>query len=247
MDKMDNLENYKKDETKISFLHDSVSDKIFIYKSKYTKLYSIFGFYFLVKNNTEEKTQYTCHYSKQELSDIDVSKALRGSKTLKISDHNSYDSDIKVVVCEKGFLWYDKCNFNNTNKFEKTLLLFLIALAYNKKSNEILRKVSKSYKNNSFNEMINTRNEIYDFDLNCFFSNPVKQDRHQLYDIWSIIEKNYHVNDIHNEIKMQVVELTNLIESKKRYKFATRLTIIGLFLSAASLIGIIKDLKELFG
>ena len=260
IEKIEKFENLEKIEGKNLFLQDSVSDKISIYKfDEYQKIYSIFGFDFLVekeigktnfKSNLFKKnddTIYHCYYSKQELSDVEISKILRDSTTLQISENNSYDSDIKFVVCEKGFLWQDKYNFDNTDKFEKALLLFLIALAYNEKSAQILKNVSNSYKKSSYNEMIKTRNEIYNFDLNCFFTNPVKQNRHQLYDIWSIIEKNYHVVAIHNEIKMQVVELTNIIETIKKDKFARNIAIIGVCLGVLSLISAMKDFKELFG
>ena len=248
---------YENDELKKSkpvkngnFLHESISKQILVYEiDEYQKIYSIFGYHFLIVKETEnnktfnkifkkieQDTFYQAHYSTQILTDEEISKTLRNSMTLQISKNNTYDSDIKVVVCEKGFIWCNKYNFDNTNKFEMTLILFLIAISYNKKSTEILSDVSNSYQGKSYKEMIKTRDEIYDFDLKYFFENPVKQDRHQQYDIWKIIEKNYHIIDIHNEIKSRVVGLTNIIETNGKNKKTDTLTIIGLVISIISLI-----------
>lgn len=170
----------------VKFLKEGVGKKIFIYEiDKYQKVYSIFGFHFLIIkeienyesskifNKIEGLGPYYAYYSTENLSDEEISQKLRGSKTLKISEQNTYhnDNDIKVVVCEKGFIW---CNQHTAfeekklERFEMTLKLFLIAIAYNQKSTEILDSVYSSYQSKSYKTMIEIRDEIYGFDLNYF-------------------------------------------------------------------------------
>ena len=103
--------------------------------------------------------------------------------------------------------------------------------------------------------MILLRDEIYAFDLNCYFYNPVKQNKHQVYNIWNLISQNYDVKIKHDEIKSQVVDLTGIIELKHKsileenaQKSTTKLNIIMIILAAASFISIFKDeLKALIG
>ena len=102
--------------------------------------------------------------------------------------------------------------------------------------------------------MILLRDEIYAFDLNCYFYNPVKQNKHQVYNIWNLISQNYDVKIKHDEIKSQVVDLTTIIESKhkafleeKSKKNERKLTLIGIAIGIASLVSVFKDFKELFG
>lgn len=250
IDGCNELEKAKPVEKKeVQFLKEGIAKQIFVYEiDEYQKVYSIFGFHFSVvrdiKNYKTSKkcntSPYKAYYSTENLSDEEISQKLRGSKTLKISEQNTYhnDNDIKVVVCEKGFIW---CNQHTAfeekklERFEMTLKLFLIAIAYNQKSTEILDSVSSSYQSKSYKKMIEIRDEIYGFDLNYFFENPVKQDRHQQYDIWKIIQQNYHVIELHNEIKSRVVGLTNIIETKRKDTQKKWIAIFGLIISILSL------------
>ena len=164
------------------------------------------------------------------------------------------NSDIKVVFAESGFVVCSKLNLNAEDKFDRVLLLFLLSLAYNLKAEKLLQDVSNAYKNSSYEDMILLRDEIYAFDLNCYFYNPVKQNKHQVYNIWNLISENYDVKIKHDEIKSQVVDLTTIIESKhkafleeKSKKNERKLTLIGIAIGIASLVSVFKDFKELFG
>lgn len=268
------LEELQKNSIKHKFLYQSVKDEIILYEESENsniKIYCIFGFYFLIVkaldctfvdeiripdfNKLDDSQAYYGHYFDNLQADENISQSLRKSNTLKISNINCYDnSDIKVVFAESGFVVCSKLNFRAEGKFERVLLLFLLALAYNLKAEKLLQDVSKSYKNNSYEDMIKLRDEIYAFDLNCFFHNPVIQNKHQVYTIWNLIAQNYDVQVKHNEIKSQVSDLTNIIESKhkayleeKTRKNEKALTWIGLAIGLASLVSVFKDLKELLG
>ncbi|MBE0492680.1 MAG: hypothetical protein IBX44_10605 [Sulfurospirillum sp.] len=268
------IEQLQKNNIKHKFLYQSVKDEIALYEENQNsniKIYSFFGFYFLVvssqnKEITEsirigdfekldDSQAYYGHYFNSIQANETISQTLRNSNTLQISEKNSYDnSDINVVLSENGFVLCSKLNLSAEDKFERVLLLFLLALAYNLKAEKLLQEVSKSYKNNSYDNMIKLRDEIYAFDLNCFFHNPVIQNKHQVYTIWNLIAKNYDVQVKHNEIKSQVSDLTNIIESKhkafleeKTRKNEKALTWIGLAIGLASLVSVFKDLKELLG
>ena len=269
------LDELQKNSIKHKFLYQSVKDEIILYEeseSSNIKIYCIFGFYFLIVkaldctfvdeiripdfNKLDDSQAYYGHYFHNLQADEDISQSLRNSNTLKISDINCYDnSDIKVVFAESGFVVCSKLNLSAEDKFDRVLLLFLLSLAYNLKAEKLLQDVSNSYKKSSYEDMILLRDEIYAFDLNCYFYNPVKQNKHQVYNIWNLISQNYDVKIKHDEIKSQVVDLTGIIELKHKsileenaQKSTTKLNIIMIILAAASFISIFKDeLKALIG
>ena len=269
------LEELQKNSIKHKFLYQSVKDEIILYEeseSSNIKIYCIFGFYFLIAKaanctsvdeirisdfkKLDDSQAYYGHYFHNLQADEDISQSLRNSNTLKISDINCYDnSDIKVVFAESGFVVCNKLNLSAEDKFDRVLLLFLLSLAYNLKAEKLLQDVSNSYKKSSYEDMILLRDEIYAFDLNCYFYNPVKQNKHQVYNIWNLISQNYDVKIKHDEIKSQVVDLTGIIELKHKsileenaQKSTTKLNIIMIILAAASFISIFKDeLKALIG
>lgn len=269
------LEELQKNSIKHKFLYQSVKDEIILYEeseSSNIKIYCIFGFYFLIAKaanctsvdeirisefkKLDDSQAYYGHYFHNLQADENISQSLRNSNTLKISDINCYDnSDIKVVFAESGFVVCSKLNLSAEDKFDRVLLLFLLSLAYNLKAEKLLQDVSNSYKKSSYEDMILLRDEIYAFDLNCYFYNPVKQNKHQVYNIWNLISQNYDVKIKHDEIKSQVVDLTGIIELKHKsileenaQKSTTKLNIIMIILAAASFISIFKDeLKALIG
>ena len=269
------LEELQKNSIKHKFLYQSVKDEIILYEeseSSNIKMYCIFGFYFLIAKaanctsvdeirisdfkKLDDSQAYYGHYFHNLQADENISQSLRNSNTLKISDINCYDnSDIKVVFAESGFVVCSKLNLSAEDKFDRVLLLFLLSLAYNLKAEKLLQDVSNSYKKSSYEDMILLRDEIYAFDLNCYFYNPVKQNKHQVYNIWNLISQNYDVKIKHDEIKSQVVDLTGIIELKHKsileenaQKSTTKLNIIMIILAAASFISIFKDeLKALIG
>ena len=269
------LEELQKNSIKHKFLYQSVKDEIILYEeseSSNIKIYCIFGFYFLIVKaanctsvdeirisdfkKLDDSQAYYGHYFHNLQADENISQSLRNSNTLKISDINCYDnSDIKVVFAESGFVVCNKLNLSAEDKFDRVLLLFLLSLAYNLKAEKLLQDVSNSYKKSSYEDMILLRDEIYAFDLNCYFYNPVKQNKHQVYNIWNLISQNYDVKIKHDEIKSQVVDLTGIIELKHKsileenaQKSTTKLNIIMIILAAASFISIFKDeLKALIG
>ncbi|MDX4039636.1 hypothetical protein [Aliarcobacter skirrowii] len=269
------LEELQKNSIKHKFLYQSVKDEIILYEESENsniKIYCIFGFYFLIVQGLnctsvdeirildfkklDDSQAYYGHYFDNLKDDEDISQSLRNSNTLKISNINCYDnSDIKVVFAESGFVVCSKLNLSAEDKFDRVLLLFLLSLAYNLKAEKLLQDVSNAYKKSSYEDMILLRDEIYAFDLNCYFYNPVKQNKHQVYNIWNLISQNYDVKIKHDEIKSQVVDLTGIIELKHKsileenaQKSTTKLNIIMIILAAASFISIFKDeLKALIG
>ena len=187
------LEKLQKNSIKHKFLYQSVKDEIILYEESENsniKIYCIFGFYFLIVKGLnctsvdeikisdfkklDDSQAYYGHYFDNLKDDEDISQSLRNSNTLKISNINCYDnSDIKVVFAESGFVVCSKLNLNAEDKFDRVLLLFLLSLAYNLKAEKLLQDVSNAYKNSSYEDMILLRDEIYAFDLNCYFYNPV--------------------------------------------------------------------------
>lgn len=233
-----NLKEFKSENLNHKVLYKNLLDDIKLFENiddKNIKIYSLFGVDFLVvSSNTKEEVDsielksydiyeegfsYYCYFKAMVDDNNGISKILRSSETLNIDGSNSYIShDLKFVISEKGF-YLSSCfleNKEDKNAFGRFLLLYLLALSYNRKAEEFLQKVSSAYKNDNFDEMVKIRDEIYYFDLNYYFYNPVYQYRHQAYSIWNLISKNYEVKIKHDEIKSQIIEFTNVIEIKNR-------------------------------
>lgn len=81
-------------------------------------------------------------YTDENMNDGKISQLLRGSSTLKIDKSNCYDNpDIKVVFSEKGFLLQAKFN-NCESKFNDTMIIFALSLAYREKMEHYLNLTS---------------------------------------------------------------------------------------------------------
>jgi len=203
--------------------------------------------------NCQIEDIYYAHYLSEDKSDIEISKILRNSSTLKIDESNSYiQKHIKVVFAEKGFvLCKMKEKYDLQANFDRVFLQFLLSLAYNTYTEQLINEVTSAYNKSNYKDMISLRDEIYAFGLKAFFHNPVKQNRHESFELWNMISKNYYVEIKHNEMKSQIADLTGVIEKKykeeeeqKGKRLEKILGFIGFLLALTSLIGVYKDLKE---
>ncbi len=171
------------------------------------------------------------------LNDEQISILLRGSKTLKILSENRYTSnDIDVVFAESGFLMLSNSKFGiDDKKAERFILLFLIGLAYNINTQKFIEKtintVSDPDKAKKVKELEKIRDDFCIYSIKSFFLNPVKQEKHQCYEIWEFIERNYHVRKFYNEAKKQVSELTLLIRGDLDKKFEHKMITLGIFVT----------------
>ena len=215
--------NKKKIKKNNKFLYKSLNDTIEYYANleKDIEYVSYFGKVYFEISKSDEKSRPNeydflgCHiFNDKEISDLSISQNLRGSSTLRITNDNCYESmDIKVVFAERSFAFISKFNnIDQENKFEKIYILFMLAHAYNLYTEMLLFQVSNSYKENDFEKMIKLRKEIYIFDLNCFFSNPVYYEKHQLNTIWCYLENIYSVEKKYIEVKTQIKDFVSLIE-----------------------------------
>lgn len=259
------LKTYRKVPADSQFLHESLRDQISAYENKNNsskKIYSLLGFSFQVikaenASNTEinnpikqkNSETYRAYLFDKELTDNEISQILRGSKTLAVDSTNSYDNtDIKAVFAEGGFVVNNKLfNISADDKFHRFLLLFLLALAYNQQAEKFLQEVSYAHKKKKYRKMVNARNNIYNFDLNYYFFNPVRQKLQQTYKIWEIISRVYNVKPLHDEIKSQVVDLANIIEADRKDTIELLFMGVGTLIGIASLVSVFKDLQELYG
>lgn len=204
-------------------------------------------------------TNYKAIYTNQNMSNDDISEALRGSSTLKINEDNCYDNDdIKVVFYEKGFLFQNKYDKSQKSKFEAIVGLFILSLAYREKIEHFLEQTSNAIDNNH-KEIINIKKDIYTFNLKYFFNNPIHYNHQQKYTIWSILFKYYKISEKHQEVKTQIENLVDLLyteqkekqemetiaKEEKRKKIEFIFIILGFIITLASLISTYKDLGEL--
>lgn len=241
---------------KHKFLHESVNNEITYYKdAKKSKEYiSYFGkIYFEItehENKPKKADFLACYISKgdKDITEEDISINLRGSRTLKATPTNSYDNpDIKVIFSENGFAFIEKFG-DQTIKFERIYISFLLAHSYNLYSEELILDVSKAYSNSNHKKMFELRKEIYIFDLNCFFFNPVSYKNQQQHTIWSSLSAIYSVEENHKEMKTQIKDLVNLIEIDENKRSLSRTAIlgfIGLMITALSIGSVYADLVGL--
>lgn len=165
-----------------------------------------------------------------------ISNDLRGYSTLIANNANSYlGRGFFFIICERGFVISDINTKVNVRRFHNFVILFLLAIAYNLKMDDFLIQGAEVYNKHRDNikEISDLQESIYAFNLQYFFENPVKIDRHQLYTIWSIIAKNYSIKTKHDEVNTQILELTNLLENRKSQAFNKNISLIGMALAFA--------------
>lgn len=221
---------YKCDNPK--FLYENLNNEIKIYDHLETevKFFDFFGkiFFKVEKENislekynlkrinnelTSQDNEYHCFYiSENTLTNGEISILLRGSTTLDINKKNSYENpDIKVVFSERAFLFINKFDKSQEDKFENILTLYLLSHAYNLYSEKTMNEIILFHKKNNVKDMLKKRKEVYSFNLSCYFSNPVKYNRHQLHNLWTYLYQLNFVNVNHQEIKSQMEDLINLV------------------------------------
>ncbi|MBP7769498.1 MAG: hypothetical protein KA055_00085 [Aliarcobacter sp.] len=219
------------------FLYDNLNNEIKIYKDEHQNI-SCYNFFqkisfelnkivisstckdFKEINNSLNNCEYMCFYISQkeiDLNDENISLLLRGSNTLIINEKNSYDNiDIKVVFSEKGFVFINKFTKDQIDKFQNILTLYLLSHAYNLYTEQIMSEITTLHKENKIEKMLKIKKEVYGFNLSCFFSYPVKYNRHQLNQLWSYLNDMYFIKDKHLEMKYQIEDLINLVEMNKK-------------------------------
>ncbi len=242
---------------------NSIEFNIKISKINENKEYYKYDIKHINSDDTEDDKYIFLHYILESKSDIEnynleeeISKHLRKSKSFEINDDNSYRNDYFLfAVSEKGIAL---CSYDKDARFGKTrhsrfLTLYLLAIAYNLKIEQFLEDGAEIYKNyiskkddknmDGIKDIIDFRESIYAFDLQYFFENPVKIDRYEAYMLWEIIAKCYRIKHRHDEIKNQVLSLTEIIvknkdQELKKYENERKqqISIIGLLVSIVPII-----------
>ena len=180
------------------------------------------------QNSNNKDTLYTLHYyqhflfKKNEqndiltLDDIDIqkiSKIIRNSKTFIPTDANSFfRSNLFFAICEKGFILCDTSS-ENTERLNRVVMLFILAIAYNLKIEKLLLQCAEIYDNSrdETDEITKFRESIFEFNLKYFFEFPVKEERHETMIIWKLISNTFFVKQKHDEVNAQVLDLTKII------------------------------------
>ena len=192
------------------------------------------------------------------ISDEEISRSLRRSASLRIDEHNCFITGrgVKIVFSPHGVhisrerLWNtDEKNLEIwAQDAEKAIECYLLALAYQKKSDGLLQRAIAAFDKGQAQEMIDARDALCAFDLKYFFANPVRMEVFETHALWRMAAWHCGVQAAHDEIKGQIVELATIIENRRRDAEETRqrrlernLTLIGLFLSAVSLLELVKS------
>lgn len=162
------------------------------------------------------------YQSSGDQDDETISQTLRGSKTLKLNASNTFESDdVKAVFAEKGAWVYSKIGDEH---FDRFVLLYLLAQAYNLHSQRQLENVAKAYDSKQLTKMRDLKEFALAFDVKYYFSNPVVIDRHQARQIWNLLAGLFEVAQLHDEVKSQIQDLSDAIadqlqtQQEQRYK-----------------------------
>lgn len=164
-----------------------------------------------------------------------ISKDLRNSYTLRSNGDNTYSTDDFVfIICERGF---SVCDIKqNSRRFHRFMILYLLTVAYNIKMEKILEEGFELYNTGGkidIREASKFIENIYAFNLKYFFEFPVKIDRQETLNIWKLMLNNYFVKQKHDEINNQVLDLTKIIIENKNNNFQRNITLAGMVLAFA--------------
>ncbi|MDA3969636.1 hypothetical protein [Helicobacter ibis] len=123
---------------------------------------------FYETTRTNYNTIYINNKDEPKISDKEISQKLRGSFTLKIDSDNCYDNpDIRVVFSEKGFLLQDNYG-DQINKFESSLMMFILSLAYREKIESFLHRTANIINNKNHSDFISFKKDFDYFNLKYF-------------------------------------------------------------------------------
>lgn len=181
---------------------------------------------------------YCCYTNKNINTDDDsISQLLRGSSSLKITEHNSYSFDfMKVVFAERGFVLLSSME----EMFERCVLMFIVSLAYNYYNSALLSQMSELDQRRDLKEMINVRDKYFYYNLLVYFTNPIKYQRYALFAIWEKMSNFYHVDKVHNEVKSQLNDLVGIIQNKIETRFQRFISVLGVIVAIISVFAAFK-------
>lgn len=192
------------------------------------------------------------------ISDEEISQSLRRSASLRIDERNCFITNrgVKIVFSPHGLHISRERLWNSEEKnleiwsqdAEKAIECYLLALAYQKKSDGLLQRAIAAFDQGQAQAMIDARDALCAFDLKYFFANPVRMEVFETHALWNMAAQHCGVQSAHDEIKSQIVELATIIENRRRDNEEARqsriernMTMIGLVLSALSLLELVKS------
>ena len=152
-------------------------------------------------------------------------------------------------------------NYANVNLTYNVITLFALSLAYFSKLDLFLKLTQSGYSdfvsemeknrkkqksifsflfklNKTGEKLINLREEIYSFDLNYFYFNPINMKNNKSYELWNQINEKYKINKYHDEVKAQIIDLVGIVNNRlnetsmeNNTKFQKFISIFGLTIS----------------
>lgn len=258
-------------------LLDSIQSGIKVFGNEYIKIYEFFNnisfIVLLLDEDTENRNvilteinkrgvilennnvyMFKCYHLNHTMGQTihNFIEVVRKSKTYKQSEKNTfYAKEIEISIFEYGFVQKDifALNDGGKDKFERTLIIYLLGIAYNMQSEWFIEQAASKYENNNFEQLIDLQCQVHHFDLKYYFKRPIKHSSYQMMKIWKLIYENLHVESTHHEMKQQLIELSDVIRSEqsrlleqknKRTEF--KISIITVCIGIASLISVLKDL-----
>lgn len=213
----------------------TISNNITYFEGPNYYIYKIFEICFCVKWADSKKDlksvnvpeiapfKETFHYyafcCDTPLEDREVSQNIRGTNTLILTNDNTITNEYKTVVIDKkGFgVFCEKQQFNNVKQyFLWTLDCVLLALAYNYSADDFTKKTIELYKlENKTKKLIEHRKNMFAFAIENYCHYPIAEGRYFVYEIWEKVSAILNVQNIHEEMKFQIQDIVNAIETEQ--------------------------------
>lgn len=195
-----------------------------------------------IEENNEIIRKNICFYYEKNIKDLneeqeeelrkEISQLLRGSNTWykKDGENKNYfisdDGNTIFVFSASNFgvignfyMYKDKERINISKEyFQNALRLRALAEAYNTKADDFIETMANSFSRDNLTKMCKVRDEIYEFDFVHYFENPISLNSFFYVRIWEYFVKFLRVKEKHNEMKIQISELVNIIEVREKQK-----------------------------
>ncbi len=135
-----------------------------------------------------------------------ASYMLRNSHTLdKTSQNHLITKSIEMLVDVRGI--YSDCYF--LDQRIRIMMVYCLLIYYILHTKDYIKQLA-SYK--GLEDIIKIRKELLEYDVRYFYKNPILQSRHELYAIYELMAKNYHIISLYEEMKTQTKDLAKIAE-----------------------------------
>ncbi|MBZ7986105.1 hypothetical protein AVANS14531_07130 [Campylobacter sp. Cr9] len=145
-----------------------------------------------------------------------ASYMLRNSHTLdKTSQNHLITKSIEMLVDVRGF--YSDCYFFDQRI--RIMMVYCLLIYYILRTKDYIKQLAVY---NGLEDIIKIRKDLLEYDVRYFYKNPILQSRHELYAIYELMAKNYHIIHLYEEMKTQTKDIAKIAEIELSEKKANQ-------------------------